>query len=58
MQQDDAEPQLLDWATLAENADSFFVNFFEPQCGQGVPCQRLERTRTSLSFPHFSQTNS
>jgi hypothetical protein len=38
-----------------EKADSFFVNFFDPHFGQGVRCQRVERTRISLSAPHFSQ---
>jgi hypothetical protein len=42
-------------ATFEANTDNFLVNFFAPHLGQGVPCQRLERTRTSLSFPHFSQ---
>jgi hypothetical protein len=40
---------------LEANTDSFFVNFFAPHCGQAVPCQRLERTRISLSAPHFPQ---
>ncbi|MGA2176793.1 MAG: hypothetical protein ABSH38_17590 [Verrucomicrobiota bacterium] len=35
--------------------DSFFVNFFDPHFGQGVPAHRLERTRISLSAPHFPQ---
>jgi len=35
--------------------ESLFVNFFEPQLGQGVPCHSLERTKISLSVPHFSQ---
>jgi hypothetical protein len=41
--------------TLEANTDNFFVKRFAPHCGQAVPFQRLERTRTSLSFPHFSQ---
>jgi hypothetical protein len=35
--------------------ESRFVNFFDPHFGQGVPCQVLERTKISLSAPHFSQ---
>jgi len=31
------------------------VNFVEPHLGQGVPCQSLDRTKISLSVPHFSQ---
>jgi hypothetical protein len=42
-------------ATLEAKTDNFFVNRFAPQLGQAVPCQRLERTRISLSFPHFPQ---
>jgi hypothetical protein len=42
-------------ATLEAKTDSFLVNFVAPHLGQGVPCQRLERTKTSLSLPHFSQ---
>jgi hypothetical protein len=41
--------------TLEAKTDNFLVNFFAPHLGQGVPCQRLERTRTSLSAPHFPQ---
>jgi hypothetical protein len=37
------------------NVESFFVNFVDPHCGQGVPCHWDERTRTSLSLPQFSQ---
>jgi hypothetical protein len=40
---------------LEAKTDSFFVNRFAPHLGQAVPCQRLERTRISLSVPHFSQ---
>jgi len=32
----------------------FLDNFFDPQCGQAVPFQALERTRISLSRSHFS----
>jgi len=39
-----AEPALLE-----ANTESFLESFFEPQCGQGVPSQLLERTSTSLS---------
>jgi hypothetical protein len=31
------------------NTDSFFISFFEPQCGHFVPFHSLERTSTSLS---------
>jgi hypothetical protein len=41
--------------TLEAKTDSFFVNRFAPHWGQAVPCQWLERTRISLSVPHFSQ---
>ena len=41
--------------TLDAKTDNFFVNRFAPHLGQAVPCQLLERTRTSLSAPHFSQ---
>ena len=37
------------------NTENFLDNFFEPQCGHAVPFQSLERTRVSLSRPHFSQ---
>jgi hypothetical protein len=40
---------------LDANTDSFLLIFFEPQCGQGVPSHLLERTSTSLSFPHLPQ---
>jgi len=40
---------------LEAKTENFLVNFFEPQWGQGVPCQSLERTRISLSWLHFSQ---
>jgi hypothetical protein len=42
-------------ATDEANTDSFLLNFFAPHLGHGVPSQRLERTRTSLSAPHFAQ---
>jgi hypothetical protein len=45
-------------AVLAAKVENFFESLSEPQRGQGVPSQLLERTRTSLSFPHFSQWNS
>jgi hypothetical protein len=35
--------------------ENFLDNFFEPQCGQGVPSQRLERTSTSLSCSQLAQ---
>jgi hypothetical protein len=37
------------------NTDSFFSSFFDPQCGQGVPFQLLDRTNTSLSRSHWPQ---
>jgi hypothetical protein len=42
-------------ATLDANTESFLESFLEPHFGQGVPSQLLERTRISLSAPHFSQ---
>jgi hypothetical protein len=41
--------------TLEAKTDSFFIKRFAPHLGQAVPCQRLERTRISLSVLHFSQ---
>jgi hypothetical protein len=41
---------------LAEaNVENFLDNFFEPQCGHSEFFQSVERTRISLSRPHFSQ---
>jgi hypothetical protein len=40
---------------LEEKTDNFFVSFFEPHFGHGVFSQRVERTKTSLSAPHFPQ---
>jgi hypothetical protein len=40
---------------LEAKTESFFDNLVEPQRGQGVPAQSLERTRISLSLLHFSQ---
>jgi hypothetical protein len=40
---------------LEEKTDSFFVSFFDPHFGQGVFSHRVERTRISLSAPHFPQ---
>jgi len=40
-------------ALLDANVENFFSSFVEPQCGHFVPSQLLERTRISLSFPHF-----
>jgi hypothetical protein len=40
---------------LEANTDNFFVTRFDPHLGQGVPVHLLERTRTSLSAPHFPQ---
>ena len=38
--------------------ENFLDSFLDPQCGQAVPFQWLERTRISLSRSHFSQWNS
>jgi hypothetical protein len=43
---------------LDAKTDSFFCSLVEPQWGQGVPFQRLDRTRISLSFRHSWQWNS
>jgi hypothetical protein len=40
------------------NTDIFFVNFLEPHLGQTTLIDLLERTRISLSAPHFPQLNS
>jgi len=40
------------------NTDIFFVNFLEPHLGQTTPVDLLERTKISLSAPHFPQLNS
>jgi hypothetical protein len=48
----------VDEATEEANMDSFFVSFFEPQCGQGVPCHWLECTSNSKSLSHSRQVNS
>jgi hypothetical protein len=40
---------------LEANTESFFVRRFDPHLGQGVPFHLLERTRISLSTPHFPQ---
>jgi hypothetical protein len=45
-------------AVADANTENFFDSFFEPQCGQVVPFQSLDRTRISLSRSHFSQWNS
>jgi len=37
------------------NMDNFFDSLFEPQCGHWEFFQSLERTRISLSCPHFWQ---
>ena len=42
-------------ALLEAKVENFFASFFDPQCGQGVPFQRLERTNTSLSRSQPSQ---
>jgi hypothetical protein len=50
--QDGSEPEP---AMLEAKTESFFDSLAEPQCGHGVPSHLLERTSTSLSFPHFPQ---
>jgi hypothetical protein len=40
---------------LDAKTDNFFVRFFDPHFGQSVPFHLLERTRISLSTPHFPQ---
>jgi hypothetical protein len=35
--------------------ENFFSSRVEPQCGQGVPSQFVERTNSSLSLPHRPQ---
>jgi hypothetical protein len=45
-------------APLEANTENFLSSFWEPQCGQAVPFQALERTNTSLSLPQPSQWNS
>lgn len=42
-------------ATLEAKVENFLASFFDPQWGQGVPSQRLERTSTSLSRSQLSQ---
>jgi len=40
---------------LAAKVENFLFNFAEPQCGQIVPSQWLERTKISLSRSHCPQ---
>lgn len=40
---------------LEAKVENFFSNRVEPQRGQRVPFQLLERTNTSLSLSHFAQ---
>jgi hypothetical protein len=42
-------------APAAAKVENFLSSFAEPQCGHLVPFQFDERTRISLSRPHFSQ---
>lgn len=51
LEQEGASPPAL----LEAKVENFFASFFDPQCGQGVPFQRLERTNTSLSRSQPSQ---
>jgi hypothetical protein len=39
-------------AEVEANVENFFSSFLEPQAGQAVPFQWLDRTRISLSFLH------
>jgi hypothetical protein len=41
--------------TLEAKTESFFCSLVEPQWGQGMPFQRDERARISLSFLQPSQ---
>jgi hypothetical protein len=43
---------------LEAKTESFFSILREPQCGQVVPFQLVERTRTSLSLSQSEQWNS
>jgi len=52
------DPALAGPALAGAKTENFLANFAEPQCGQAVPFQSVERTRISLSRPHFSQWNS
>jgi hypothetical protein len=45
----------VDEATDAAKTDSVLDSFFEPQCGHGVPSQRLDRTSNSKSFSQSEQ---
>jgi hypothetical protein len=40
---------------LEAKTDNFLVNRLDPHFGQAVPAQRLDRTSTSESSPHFPQ---
>jgi len=42
-------------ATEEAKTERFLDNFVDPQCGHLVPFQRLDRTKSSLSFSHFPQ---
>jgi hypothetical protein len=41
--------------TLDANTESIFDSLADPHLGQVVPSHFVERTRSSLSCPHFSQ---
>lgn len=45
-------------APWGAKTDNFLESFFEPQCGQGVPRQSLERTNNSKFCPQPAQSNS
>ena len=49
-------PPLPPLSAVAEaKTDSFLASLVEPQWGQGVPFQFVDRTSTSLSFRQFAQ---
>jgi hypothetical protein len=48
-------PAELSAAPAAANVENFLSSLLEPQWGHFVPVHLDERTKTSLSFPHFSQ---
>jgi hypothetical protein len=54
----DSFPQPFSVPDVEAKTESFFVNRLDPQCGQRVPLQSAERTRTSLSRSQPAQWNS
>jgi hypothetical protein len=55
LQEGASDPPL---AGAEANTESFFKSFLEPQWGQGVPFQLLDRTSTSASRLQSLQWNS